>query len=273
MPKKILIVEDEADIRAALAAWLEDEGFEIFEADNGIDGLLEFKRSLPDLALLDMKMPGMTGVELCRSIREHSQAPLVMFTAAADVEEVEAAINEGATDWILKHNGFDTLIDRITGYLNVERDSVSKADLQEAFPARVLTPPESHSSGLEKTVEVDSTGDLKIESPTPDDLWTWSGEYFGFREGSDLWTHNGHHVGRFRKESEVYGPNGLYLGDLIHGRLVVDWHKTARRASSFTPYINKVPRQVFADREPFDVEIGFKDFPSAQSMTNRAMAA
>ncbi|MEE8046472.1 MAG: response regulator [Dehalococcoidia bacterium] len=273
MPKKILIVEDEADIRVALVAWFEDEGYEIFEADNGIAGLLEFEQCQPDLALLDMNMPGMTGTELCRRIREFSRVPLVMFTAAADVEEVQAAINEGATDWVLKHSGFDTLLDRIAGHLNVERDSISKADLQEAIPARMLSPPEPQLSGFEKTVEVGSKGGLNIELSTLDDLWTWSGEYFGFRDGSDLWTYNGHHVGRFRRESEVYGPDGLYLGDVIDGRLVIDWHKTARRASSFTPHGNQAPRRVFNDREPLDIGIGFKDFPNAQSLTDGTMAA
>lgn len=54
MSKKILIVEDESDIRAALVAWLEDEEYEVAESSNGIDGLAEFERFHPDLALLDM---------------------------------------------------------------------------------------------------------------------------------------------------------------------------------------------------------------------------
>jgi len=202
--KKILIVDDEAYIRAALAAWFDDEDFEISEADNGFGGLLEFERFHPDLALLDMDMPGMNGVELCSRIRELSRIPLVMFTAVADVEEVQAAIDEGATDWILKHNGFDAFIERITAHLDVERRSINSADFDEAVAAQVLNPPERDMSSTGHEVNVDGAGEFDTGSPTADDLCTWSGEYFGFREGAELWTYDGRHVGRFRRGSEIF---------------------------------------------------------------------
>jgi CheY-like chemotaxis protein len=262
--KKILIVDDEADIRAALVAWFEEEGFEISEADNGFGGLLEFDRFHPDLALLDMDMPGMNGVELCSRIRELSRIPLVMFTAAADVEEVQAAIDEGATDWILKHNGFDALIERITEHLDVERRSINSAEFDEAVPAQFLNPPEQGVKSTGRGVHIDGAGELDADSPTADDLWTWSGEYFGFREGSELWTHDGRHVGRFRRGVEIFRPDGLYMGVVMEGRLVVDWHRTALRASSFTPSENRIGHRRFSDRSPFDMQIGFKDFPSPE---------
>lgn len=265
MPKKILIVDDEVDIRAALTAWFEEEGFEITEADNGIEGLLEFERFHPDLALLDMNMPGMNGVELCSRIREISRVPLVMFTAAADADEVHAAIEEGATDWILKRNGFDALIARITEHLNVERRSISEADFDEPASAQVLAPPDGDISGSVQSVDINEAGGFDTDSPSADDLWTWSGEYFGFREGAELWTYDGRHVGRFRRDAEVFRPDGLYMGVVMEGRLVVDWHRTARRASSFTPSESRTGHRRFADRSPFDMQIGFKDFPSPDS--------
>ena len=265
MSKKILIVDDEADIRAALVAWFEEEGFETTESDNGIGGLLEFERFHPDLALLDMDMPGMNGVELCSRIRELSRIPLVMFTAAADIEEVQAAIEEGATDWILKHNGFDALIERITEHLNVERRSISEVDFDEDVAAQVLTPPGRDMSSAGHRVDIDQAGRFDTDSPTADDLWTWSGEYFGFREGVDLWTYDGRHVGRFRRGSEIFRPDGMYMGVVMEGRLVVDWYSTARRASSFTPSENRIGHRKFADRAPFDMQIGFKDFPNPDS--------
>jgi CheY-like chemotaxis protein len=265
--KRILIVEDEADIRAALIAWIEDEGFDIAEADNGIDGLAEFERFKPDLALLDLNIPGISGVELCRRIRQRSEIPLVMFTAAADVGEVQAAIDQGATDWVLKHGGFDNLIDRITEHLNVAREGVSQSEFDEPVAAQALTQYEPLPDGFEQTVAVTPEGKLDLSSPSPGDIWTWNGEYFGFREGDDLWTYQGHHVGRFRRGVEVFRPDGLYLGDIMDDRLVVDWHKTARRASSFVPYENKTPRNKFTDREQFDMQIGFKDFPDAATLS------
>jgi CheY-like chemotaxis protein len=266
LTKKILIVEDEADIRAALAAWFEEEGFETAEADNGLGGLAEFERTRPDIALLDMNMPGMTGIELCHEIRRFSRTPLVMFTADADVDDVQSAIAEGATDWVLKQGGFDALIDRINEHLHLERKSISEAELSEPISAQVLSPLETQSDRTLRNVTVDSGGQLGVDKPSADDLWTWGGEYFGFRDGAELWTYEGVHVGRFRRDNEIFRPNGMYMGDLLNGRLIVDWHKTARRASSFTPFERRSGRDKFADREPFDMQIGFKDFPGVTDL-------
>ncbi len=267
--KKILIVEDEADIRVALIAWFEDESFETAEADNGIAGLLEFERFRPDIALLDMRMPGMTGVELCRKIRCFSRVPLVMFTADDDLHEVEAAIAEGATDYVLKNSGIDELIDRITEHLAIGRQHLSVLEFEDAVPANVLASLSGVgggvSAGTGQAVEIDTDGDLGVDSPSADDLWTWSGEYFGFREGTELWTFEGCHVGRFRRGYDIYRPDGLYMGEVIDGRLIIDWHKTARRASSFSPSADRSGHHRFDDREPFDMQIGFKDFPGVDA--------
>ncbi len=264
--KKILIVEDESDIRAVLVAWLEAEEFEVTEASNGIEGLAEFERVHPDLALLDLKLPGMSGLELCRNIRQVSRIPLVMFSAVDDAEKVQEAIAHGATDFVLKNTGFDELMRRISQHLSVERVNISKDELEDAYPARLIKAPDTQSSGVGRTLEVGATdGPVAPETPSADDLWTWAGEYFGFRDGQNLWTLKGRHVGRFRRD-EVFRSNGLYVGDLVQGRLVVDWHKTARRASSFTPSEDRGGCKRYSDREPFDMMIGFKDFPDSDQI-------
>lgn len=266
MTKKILIVEDEADIRAALTAWFDDEGFETAEADNGIGGLVEFERSSPNIALLDVNMPGMNGIELCHEIRQFSRTPLVMFTADADVDEVKSVIAEGATDWVLKTGGFEALIDRITEHLNITRSGISESELEEPVSAQVLSSIEPVVDGHDQLVELDAAGELKLDAPSPDDLFAWNGAYFGFRDGAELYTYLGKHVGRFRRNGDIYRPNGLYMGDVRDGRLIVDWHKTARRASSFTPSSDRAGRPKFADREPLDLQIGFKDFPDVEDL-------
>ena len=264
MSKKILIVEDENDIRAVLVAWLEDEKYDVVESSDGIDGLAEFERFHPDLALLDMNMPGMSGVELCRSIRQTSRIPIVMFTAVADAEEVHAAIEVGVTDFVLKETGFDELVDRISEHLAVERHSISKADLDEALPALAVRATEVQQGGVGRSTETGPEGGThSSEKPGSNDLWNWDGEYFGFREAGDLWNRDGRHVGRFRRD-EVFKPNGAYMGELVNGRLVVDWHKTARQGSSFTPSDNRGGHARFADREPFDMMIGYRDFPGPE---------
>jgi CheY-like chemotaxis protein len=266
VPLKILIVEDESDIRAALVAWLEDEEFEVAEASDGIEGLAEFERFHPDLALLDMNLPGLSGIELCHRIRQVSKIPLIMFTAAADVEEVRKAIAVGATDFVLKHTGFDELLNRISVHLHVARHHISGDELEEGYSAQVLRTPELHPDEVPPHYVVDGTGDSHVtEHPTKDDLWTWSGDYFGFREGENLWTFDGRHVGRFRRH-EIYRANGAYMGDLVEGRLVSDWHKAGRRASSFTVSDNRHDHRFFADRAPFDMLVGCRDFPSGDEV-------
>jgi CheY-like chemotaxis protein len=259
--KKILIVEDESDIRAALVAWLEDEEYEVAQSSNGIDGLAEFERFHPDLALLDMNLPGASGIDLCRRIRQVSSVPLVMFTAVADMEEVQAAIDVGATDFVLKHSGFDELLDRISEHLHVERQHISRTEFDDSYPAQLLTTPETQTADQEGTFEIyPADGSGKPQRPTTADLWTWGGFYFGFREGQNLWTYGGRHVGRFTRD-DIIRPDGLYMGGVVDGRLIVDWHKTARRASSFTPSANRGGHSRFADREPFDMLMGYKEFP------------
>lgn len=270
MAKKILIVEDESDIRAALIAWLEDEDFEVAEASDGVDGLAVFKEFQPDLALLDMNMPGLSGIELCTVLRQITDVPLIMFTAAGDLDGVQEAIAQGATDFVLKDTGFDELVSRISDHLDVERHGISKNEMEEAYPAQVMKVPENQSGGVGRTLDIDSASRPRTpESPTADDLWTWGGDYFGFRDGQNLWTHDGLHVGRFWR-NEIFRPDGLYMGDLIQGRLVVDWSKTARRASSFTPSDHRGGRQLFAEREPFDMLSGFKDFPGPDQLRKSA---
>jgi len=168
---------------------------------------------------------------------------------------------------VLKNSGIDELIDRISDHLAVERKHLSVTELEEAIPANVLATSLGVGAPavIGQAVGIGANGDLNIDSPSADDLWTWSGEYFGFRDGAELLTFEGRHVGRFRRNSDIYRPDGLYLGEVMDGRLIVDWHKTARRASSFIPSAGRSGHNKFADREPFDMQIGFKDFPGVDS--------
>lgn len=243
-----------------LVAWLEDEDFEVVEASDGIAGRQEFDRFQPDLALIDMNMPGMNGIELCKSLRQVTDIPLVMFTAAADLDGVHRAIAEGATDFVLKDTGYDELVNRITEHLEVKRQGISGAELGEPIPSQVTRSGDPQTGGIEGTLRIDESGSRITEKPSADDLWTWGGDYFGFRDGENLWTHDGRHVGRFRRD-EVFRSDGSYMGDAKHDRLVIDWSKTGRRASSFTPSGNRSGHRRFSDREPFDMMRGFKDFP------------
>jgi DNA-binding response OmpR family regulator len=109
----ILIVEDEKGIVDFLKQGLEEEGFTISTATNGKDGL-EMALSLSiDLVLLDWMMPKMTGIEVCKAIREHKNTPIIFLTAKDTVQETVEGLKSGANDYIKKPFSFEELLERI----------------------------------------------------------------------------------------------------------------------------------------------------------------
>jgi len=104
--KKILIVEDQADIRELIRVTLEFENFEIQEAANGTDGLAAAEKLKPDLILLDVMMPGgMDGLEVCRRARANPalrRTKIVMLTAKGQQADRAAGVAAGADEYLLK---------------------------------------------------------------------------------------------------------------------------------------------------------------------------
>ena len=102
---KILVVEDEGDIRDLIRHHLEREQFRVITAGSGEEGLQLAKRESPDLVLLDLMLPGMDGLEVCRSLRAASETrniPIVMLTARAEDADVVSGLELGADDYITK---------------------------------------------------------------------------------------------------------------------------------------------------------------------------
>lgn len=119
----ILIVEDEKGIVDFLKQGLEEEGFTISTATNGKDGL-EMALSLPiDLVLLDWMMPKMTGIEVCKAIREHKNTPIIFLTAKDTVQETIEGLKAGANDYIKKPFSFDELLERIKIHFRTSNES------------------------------------------------------------------------------------------------------------------------------------------------------
>jgi DNA-binding response OmpR family regulator len=119
----ILIVEDEKGIVDFLKQGLEEEGFTISTATNGKDGL-EMALSLPiDLLLLDWMMPKMTGIEVCKAIREHKNTPIIFLTAKDTVQETIEGLKAGANDYIKKPFSFDELLERIKIHFRTSNES------------------------------------------------------------------------------------------------------------------------------------------------------
>jgi hypothetical protein len=97
-------------------------------------------------------------------------------------------------------------------------------------------------------------------------LWTWGGEYFGYREGDSLWTHDGRHVGQFQG-SDVFGRDGGYLGELMNGdRLIRSRSKKSTRGGSFAPYGRRVGVVKSVNYVGNVMYAGYEDFPSPSAV-------
>src|SRR5581483_4928082 len=101
----VLVADDDPGILAIVSRLLELNGFIPLVATNGNDALRFFDEVEPALVILDMLMPGKTGLEVCREIRSRSNAPVIMLTAVDDEAEVARALREGADDYVRKPFG------------------------------------------------------------------------------------------------------------------------------------------------------------------------
>ena len=98
----LLFVEDDTAIRTALRLALEDEGYTVHEAKDGADGIAKFADLNPDLVLLDLRLPDISGFEVCRQLRQHSIVPIIMVTAQTDTHDLVAGLEAGADDYVTK---------------------------------------------------------------------------------------------------------------------------------------------------------------------------
>ena len=100
--ESLLFIEDDDAIRLALSLALEDEGYSVREAANGAAGLAEFEAARPDLVLLDLRLPDISGFDVCRAIRSKSTVPIIIITAQTDTVDMVAGLEAGADDYVTK---------------------------------------------------------------------------------------------------------------------------------------------------------------------------
>ncbi|MCB0957100.1 MAG: response regulator transcription factor [Ilumatobacter sp.] len=97
-----MFIEDDDGIRVALTLALEDEGYEVVEAPDGRSGLAAFAEREPDLVLLDLRLPDMSGFDVCRQLRSRSLVPIIIVTAQTDTYDLVAGLEAGADDYVTK---------------------------------------------------------------------------------------------------------------------------------------------------------------------------
>lgn len=100
--QKLLFIEDDHHIRAALRLALEDEGYEVIEAADGTTGLAAFDANTVELVLLDLRLPDMSGFDVCRILRTKSLVPIIIVTAQTDTHDLVAGLEAGADDYVTK---------------------------------------------------------------------------------------------------------------------------------------------------------------------------
>jgi DNA-binding response OmpR family regulator len=117
MAETILVVEDEAELAELIRRFLERRGFQVVLAFNGTEGWHKFQEHQPDLVILDLMLPDIDGLEVCRQIRAVSTVPILILTARAAVEERVEGLKLGADDYIVKPFSMEELLARIDAHL------------------------------------------------------------------------------------------------------------------------------------------------------------
>lgn len=134
---RILIIEDEESYRDAIGFMLEKEGFEVLSASDGTEGLSLYDKQGADLVLLDLMMPGMPGVEVCRQLRARGNVAIVMVTARDSEVDKVVGLELGADDYVTKPFSHRELVARIRAVLRRGQDQVLLPDVVEVDGVRL----------------------------------------------------------------------------------------------------------------------------------------
>ena len=150
----LLLVEDDEVIRIAVGRTLERYGFTVTTAPDGLAGLDRFREAPPDLLLLDVMLPGLDGIGLCRRVRETSQVPILMMSARGDSLDVVGGLEAGADDYVVKPVDTSVLVARIR--------AVMRRTVVEASPGTAAPAPASASASSDRAAEL-VFGDIRID--------------------------------------------------------------------------------------------------------------
>jgi len=214
---KILVVEDEASFSDALSYLLGREGFDVRVADTGDGAIAEFDRHGADLILLDLMLPGLSGTEVCRQIRQRSNVPVIMLTAKDSEVDKVVGLELGADDYVTKPYSTRELVARIRAVLrrqgedftdgvadgiltagpvrmDVERHIVNVNNEQTALPLKEF-------ELLEFLIR--NSGRVLTRSQLIDRVW--GSDYFGDTKTLDV------HIKRLRAKIEADPANPIFI--------------------------------------------------------------
>ncbi|KQB87547.1 MtrAB system response regulator MtrA [Corynebacterium lowii] len=203
MMPKILVVDDDPAISEMLTLVLEGEGFATVAVTDGMDAVPTAQREAPDLILLDLMLPGMNGVDICRAIRQESTVPIVMLTAKTDTVDVVLGLESGADDYITKPFKSKELVARIRARLR--RTDSEPSEVLEVGAVTIDVPSHSVRRNGEEVALTPIEFDLLVEMArkpgqafTRDELLE---RVWGYRQSADSRVVNVH-VQRLRSKIE-----------------------------------------------------------------------
>jgi two-component system response regulator RegX3 len=154
MPK-VLVVEDEPSLVEALEFGLAEEGFEVIAANDGAASLTLFDRERPDLVLLDLMLPELSGTEVCKRIRSHSKTPIIMLTARDSEIDKVVGLEVGADDYVTKPFSMRELIARVKAVLRRSGEDPGNADAMAVEVSGVRVDAERYEVSVRgRTVEL-----------------------------------------------------------------------------------------------------------------------
>lgn len=204
MAKKILIVEDDENIRELLRLYLEREGYEIAEAENGAAGLSKWKAENPDMMLLDVMMPVMDGWQVCKEVRASGSAmPIIMITAKGETMDKVSGLELGADDYIVKPLEMREVVARVravfrrfagdeTGKLSFDKLVIDKQAYDLVIDGKRVDAPPKEIELLYFLAQ--SPNRVFTRAQLLDDVWGF--DYYGDTRTVDV------HVKRLREKLE-----------------------------------------------------------------------
>lgn len=211
---KILLVEDEESFREGLSFMLSKEGYEVITADNGNDAVSKFEQHGADLVLLDVMLPGLSGLEVCKKLRTMTKVPIIMLTAKDTELDKVLGLEIGADDYITKPFSSRELLARAKAILRRVGGVEEKTSVLEIGPVRVDT--ERHLvtvDGVEQSLPLKEFDLLVYLMQNAGRVLTrvqlidriWGSDYFGDTKTLDV------HVKRIRSRIEKDPANPKFI--------------------------------------------------------------
>lgn len=132
----ILVADDDEDLLQALDFTLSQNGYNVIQAKDGAETIVEALESKPDLILLDIMMPDLDGFIACRELKNREDTkriPIIMLTAKGEVEDIKTAFKAGANDYVVKPFMMEQVLEKIEEFLVRRAEEKRESNLQETF--------------------------------------------------------------------------------------------------------------------------------------------